>query len=424
MAKTKPWPRPQKRGLEVAFGAHRHHFVTCFSLGLHREPDPSGRMRIMDATIRLLRDLVAVDSVNPSLIAGAAGEAEIAELVALELKSLGLEVEVAEAAPNRPNVVGILEGRRPGPSLMLCGHLDTVGVAGMESPFDPVIRDGCLYGRGAQDMKGGLAAIIGAAGAIAAGGGLPAGRLIVAGVADEEYASIGAEALVARWPADAAVVTEPTDLAIATGHKGFTWLEITAEGIAAHGSRPREGRDAIVYMGRVLARLASCDRDLQSRPPHPVIGTASLHASLITGGQELSSYPDRCVLQMERRSIAGESENIAMDEVAAILAALHVEDEEFRASARILFNRRPYLTPAGHWLPDALEKALAAIGRRATRGGVSFWTDAAVLGHSGIPSVVFGPGGAGLHSVEEYVKLEEVLACRDALVKLVRAMCV
>jgi acetylornithine deacetylase len=377
----------------------------------------------MDPTIKLLCDLVAADSVNPSLVAGGAGETEIARIIADELRSAGLDVEVAEAAPGRPNMVAILKGRSPGCSLMLCGHMDTVGVAGMEAPFDPIVRDGRLYGRGAEDMKGGLAAMLGAARAVATSGGLPAGRLIIAAVADEEYASIGAEALVARWSADAAVVPEPTDLVIATGHKGFTWVEITTEGIAAHGSRPREGRDAILRMGRVLARLEALDRKLQSRAPHPVLGTASLHASLINGGRELSTYPDRCVLHMERRSITGEGRDTALAEVEAILASLRSEDDQFRASAKVLFDRRPYETPLRHFLVPALEAALAKAGRVPSQGGVSFWTDAAILGHAGIPSVIFGPGGAGLHGTQEYVELDKVLACRDTLVELARTIC-
>jgi acetylornithine deacetylase len=306
---------------------------------------------------------------------------------------------------------------------MLCGHMDTVGVAGMKAPFDPVVRDGRLYGRGAEDMKGGLAAMLSAARAVAASGGLPAGRLIIAAVADEEYASIGAEALVARWSAEAAVVPEPTDLVIATGHKGFTWIEIISEGVAAHGSRPREGRDAILHMGRVLARLEALDRELQSREPHPVLATASLHASLINGGRELSTYPDRCVLHMERRSITGEGCDAALAEVEAILASLRSEDGQFRASAKVLFDRRPYETPLRHFLIPALEAALAKAGRVPNRGGVSFWTDAAILGHAGIPSVIFGPGGAGLHSTEEYVEVDDVLACRDTLATLARTIC-
>ena len=256
----------------------------------------------MDPTIRLLADLVATDSVNPSLVAGSAGESVIAAVIADALRSAGLDAEVTEATPGRPNVIGILQGRGPGPALMFCGHMDTVGTAGMHNPFNPAIREGRLYGRGAEDMKGGVASMLGAARVLAEKGGLSRGKLIIAAVADEEYASIGAEALVRQWHADAAVVPEPTGLRIATGHRGFSWIEIVAEGVAAHGSRPREGRDAIVRMGRILVRLEELDRRLQARTPHPVIGTPSLHASLISGGRELSTYPDRCMLQLERRS--------------------------------------------------------------------------------------------------------------------------
>ena len=376
----------------------------------------------MDPTLKLLRQLVTIDSVNPSLVPGAVGEAALAEAIAAELRVIGLEVEVAEAAPGRPNVVGVLEGRSPGRSLMLCGHTDTVGVEGMRSPFEPVEQGGCLYGRGAQDMKGGLAAMIGAARALVESGGLAAGRLIIAAVVDEEHASLGAEALVARWRADAAVVTEPTELAIAVGHKGFAWIEIETRGRAAHGSRPREGRDAIVRMGRVLSRLEALDRKLQARVPHPLMGTASLHASRIAGGREPSVYPDRCVLELERRTLEGEAGQVALQEVENILAALHQEDGEFEGSARFMFARPPYEIAPDHELPQALAQAVA--GRcPVSMMGMSFWTDAAILGQAGIPSVLFGPGGAGLHGMEEYVNLEDVLACRDTLVRLARAFC-
>lgn len=376
-----------------------------------------------DATIELLRDLVAIDSVNPSLVPGGAGEKEIAEAVAAEMRATGMDVEVTEVAPGRPNVVGVIEGRVAGKSLMLCGHLDTVSVEGMDAPFDPVERDGRLYGRGSGDMKGGVAAMIGAARTIVASGGLEAGKLIVAAVVDEEYASIGAEALVKHWRADAAVITEPTDLTVAVGHKGFSWVEVTTEGRAAHGSRPGEGRDAILRMGRVLSRLEAHDRELQSRPPHPVLGVASLHASLIEGGRELSTYPERCVLRMERRTISGERAETALEEVEGILAALRQEDSEFQASARPMFDRPPYETPAQHELPRILESAVESTGRQTSRAGMTYWTDAAILGQAGIPSVIFGPGGEGYHGLEEYVRVEEVLACRAALTELARAFC-
>jgi acetylornithine deacetylase len=395
----------------------------------------------MDPSIRLLRELVAIDSVNPSLVPGAAGEAAVAQAVAAHLRRIGLDVEMQEVVPGRSNVIGVLEGRGKGRSLMLCGHIDTVGVEGMTAPFDPVERDGRIYGRGSQDMKGGVAAMIDAA-RLVADGGLDAGRLIVAAVVDEEYASLGADALVTRWRADGAVVTEPTDLQIAIGHKGFAWFEVETKGRAAHGSRPLDGRDAILRMGRVLHALEALDRRLQAAAPHPLMGTASLHASTIEGGRELSSYPDRCALKLERRTISGETESAVIREIQEILARLKAEDAEFEATVTPMFGRPSYEIAADHDLPRALKRAFDAAdpARRARPDaeapgpwpdrersdfvGMSFWTDAAVLGSAGIPSVLFGPGGAGLHSVEEYVEIQDVLRCRDALAALARGWCI
>ena len=377
----------------------------------------------MDPTIRLLRELISVDSVNPSLVRGAAGEAAIARVLLEELRGIGLHVDVQDAAPGRPNVIGTLEGREPGRSMMFCGHTDTVGVAGMPRPFVPEAREGRLHGRGSQDMKGGVAAMIGAARVIAESGGLDAGRLVIACVADEEHASIGADALVAKWRADGAVVTEPTDLAVAVAHKGFEWVEVTTEGRRAHGSRPDEGRDAILQMGRVLAALEDLDSDLQRKTPHALLGTASLHASLIEGGHELSSYPDLCRLQMERRTLPGEPLGCAGREVARILDGLREQDPELVASSRAIFARAPYETAPDHSVPVGLVAAAAGIGCEAPLVGMSYWTDAAVLGGAGIPSVLFGPTGAGLHSLDEWVDLQSVLTCRDALALFARNWC-
>ncbi len=390
----------------------------------------------MDPAIRLLRDLVAINSVNPTLVPGAPGEAEIADAVAAAMHAFGLDVQTQHVAPGRPNTIGVLEGRGPGRTLMFCGHVDTVGVSGMKEPFTPFEQDGRLYGRGAQDMKSGVAAMIDAARVLADTGGLAAGRVIVAAVVDEEHSSIGADALVTSWRADAAVVTEPTSLEIAIGHKGFAWVDVDVHGKAAHGSRPAEGEDAILRMGRVLGHLEALDRDLQARPPHPLLGTGSLHASMIEGGRELSSYPDRARLQMERRTLPEELASTALREVEAILERLRREDPTFRGEARAVFSRPAYELPPEHELPRTLAAALshvtfAAVPQTNARAsaqtrqmtGMSFWTDAAVLGHAGIPSVLFGPGGAGLHSTEEFVIVADVLVCRDALVELARRYC-
>ena len=368
--------------------------------------------------IPLLADLVAVNSVNPSLVPGARGEREVADVAARAMRGAGLDVVLQDAAPGRPNAIGVLQGRSPGPTVMFCGHIDTVGVAGMTDPFVPRVDDGRLYGRGAQDMKGGVAAMIAAAAMLA-----PAwsrGRLVVACVADEEHMSLGAEALVRAWRADMAIVTEPTDLRLAIGHKGFAWVDVITRGRAAHGSRPDEGRDAIARMGRVLVLLESHDRRLRARPPVPFQGTGSLHASIIRGGQELSSYPDLCALQMERRTVSGEDEATIEHEMASLLDGLKHDDREFEASAAVTAYRPAYHLDAAHALPTAIRGALGRAGLDAEPTGMSFWTDAAILASAGIPSVLFGPGGAGLHSLEEYVNVEDVRVCRDVLVETVK----
>lgn len=373
-----------------------------------------------DSTIQLLKDLIAIDSVNPSLVPGGAGEGEIAKRLADEMHSFGMDAVISEAAPGRPNVVGVLEGRTKGKSLMLCGHSDTVGIEGVAAPFDPVERDGKIFGRGAQDMKGGIASILGAARKLSQTNAIRAGHLVLAIVADEEYASVGAEALVKEWTTDAAVVSESTDLTIGVGHKGFEWVEVTTEGVAAHGSRPDDGVDAILLMGRVLQELDQLERKFIAAKPHPLLGRPSLHASLIEGGRELSTYPDRCTLSIERRTVVGEEREVLGREVDAILDSLR-SDGRFRATSRFLFHRAPYLTPKGHSLPRLLAEGLQP--RSANSGAMSFWTDAAILGAAGIASVVFGPGGAGLHGVEEYVRVDEVLACRDALAHAAPRFC-
>lgn len=376
----------------------------------------------MSDAIDLLKELISIDSVNPSLVQGAAGEENVAQAVAAHLSASGLDVVVSDVEPGRQNVIGILEGRSPGRSLMLCGHLDTVGVEGMEAPFEPVEREGRMFGRGSGDMKGGVAAMVATARTLA-NEGWDRGRLIVAGVVDEEYKSIGAEALVKEWQADAAIITEPTGLKVAIGHKGFSWIEVTTEGRAAHGSRPEEGRDAILRMGRVLHRLEELTERLNASTPHPVLGRASMHASIINGGRELSTYPESCVLQLERRNIIGEGPEVAMREIGEILDALRHEDKEFVANARLLFDRPPYETPSDNDLPQLLESAIRNVGHETCREGMTYWTDAAILGQAGIPTVVFGPGGEGFHAREEFVYIDHVEACKNALVLTAKDFC-
>ena len=265
-------------------------------------------------------------------------------------------------------------------------------------------------------MKGGVAAMIAAAGTLA--NGWARGRLVVAAVVDEEHMSLGAEALVRDWRADMAIVTEPTDHQMAIGHKGFAWVEVVTTGRAAHGSRPDEGRDAIAYMGRVLERLEVLDEKLQAAVPDRIQGTGSLHASTIVGGRELSSYPDRCTLVYERRTVGTETDRTVEAEAQAIVKQLAAADPDFKASVRLTGHRSPYCLDAAHPLARTLGDALGRAGRPQAPVGMTFWTDAAILGGAGIPALLFGPGGAGLHSATEYVTLEDVYTCRDVLVEV------
>ena len=367
----------------------------------------------MDPVVDLLRELVAIDSVNPSLVEGGAGEAAIAQCIGQWMRRAGFDVRVDEIAPGRVNVVAIAEGAGDGPTRMLCGHTDTVGVDGMAAPFAPDIRDGRLYGRGAQDMKGGVAAMMAGAAAWLQSGRHGSGRVIVAAVADEEYASIGAEAVAREWRADEAVIPEPTDLELGVAHKGFSCAEVVVHGRAAHGSRPADGRDAILRMGRLLNRIEARDQNLRKTHAHVLLGAPSMHTGTIRGGSSLSTYPAECVLQVERRTIAGERTSVCVEELEHMAAALRAEDPEFEYEIRLLLARPPYLVS-----PDA--DVLHSLGAAVTQrfgirpvAGLSYWTDAAILGEAGTPTIIFGPRGRGLHSVEEYVELEDVIGCRD-----------
>lgn len=374
----------------------------------------------MDAAT-LLADLVAIDSVNPALVPGAAGEAQIAAFVAAWLEARGLQVTVVDEPAGRPSVVAVARGSGGGASLMLNAHLDTVGVAGMARPHEPELRDGRLHGRGAYDMKGGLAAIM-LAGAAAAGAGLR-GDVLVTAVADEEHASEGTQAVLRRFGADACVVTEPTHLRACVAHKGFVWAELETRGRAAHGSRPDLGADAIAGMGPVLAAIGALQERLDAAP-HPLLGPASLHASLISGGQELSSYPARCVLAVERRTLPGETAAEVRRELEELLALARDADPRLQTELRIGLAREPFeVDPGAHVVTTLRAAGAAVLGDAPQVVGDHPWMDAALTAAAGIPTVVFGPAGAGAHAVEEYADVASVERCAAVLAETARRHC-
>ena len=377
----------------------------------------------MDESTELLQRLVAIDSINPDLVPGGAGEGEIARFVAAWLEQAGVEIVIDEPVAGRPSVVGIVRGSGGGKSLLLNAHMDTVGVVGMQRPHEPLVEGTRLYGRGAYDMKGGLAAIM-IATAQAKKLGLR-GDVILTAVADEEFASIGTQSIVRQWHADAAIVTEPTALQVCVAHKGFMWFEIATQGIAAHGSRPDLGRDAIVKMGHILVGLEQLNQTLQTRPAHRLLGHGSLHASLIQGGQELSSYPEQCTLQVERRTIPGETPELVEAEFRDLLEQLHRADATFEASLKTTLGRVPFEVAEDAAIVKLVQQqASELLGRTPEIVSNAAWMDSALLSAAGITTVVFGPGGAGAHAVVEWSDLEQVKQCSDVLINTIRNFCV
>jgi acetylornithine deacetylase len=351
-----------------------------------------------------LIEFVKIDSRNPSLTPGAPGEGEMARSAADNMRDLGLEVAVFEPQPGRPNVVGILKGSGGGKSLLLNAHMDTVGFEGMEDPMSAELRDGRLYGRGSQDMKGSLAAMLAAVKALVDGGVELAGDVIVTAVSDEEYASIGSEDVVNHVTADAAIVTEPTDMRLCRAHRGFIWYEVKTLGRAAHGSRYREGIDANMRMGRFLAKLDKLEQELRQRPPHPLAGPPSLHASLLQGGTELSVYAAECSLKLERRTTPGETADSTAAELGAIIQNLTAADNSFRATVERFFERPPFEVGEAAAIVKAMDEVMAErLSETRPHVGATFWTDAAIFAAAGMETVLLGPVGEGLHSAVEWV---------------------
>jgi acetylornithine deacetylase len=368
----------------------------------------------MTGTIELLERMVAIESVNPTLVPGGAGEVELARFVAGWLEEHGLDVEYEELAPTRANVVGRVRGSGGGRSLLLNAHLDTVGLGGPDGGLVPRVDGRRMYGRGTYDMKGSLAAIMSVA--VAAKERRLSGDLVVTAVADEEALSIGSERIAETVAADAAIVAEPTDMRVAIAHRGFVWLELETRGRAAHGSRYDLGIDANALMGPALAGVGELDRQLREAGEiHPLLGGASTHAALVQGGTEPSTYAERCVAKVERRTLPGETVAFVEDQLREIAGA---------ATVKTLFSREPLETPRDAAILDLLlDEAGEVLGETPQIVGVPFWTDAALFAAAGIPTVVFGPGGAGAHEETEWVNLDDVERTGEILLRTASEFC-
>lgn len=365
---------------------------------------------LRESVLEVLQQLIRIPSVNPTIApAEGTGERDIAEFACAWLTGRGVRAWIDEIEDDRVNVVAEI-GRGAGPTLVACAHIDTVQTAAMDiPPFEPTVDGARVYGRGSYDMKGGAAAILCAAAALQQQN--LAGKFMVALVADEEYASIGAQDFVKRYRADACVVTEPTENGmeeLITAHKGFVWLEIFTAGTAAHGSSWDLGVSAITRMGDVIRRLDELDRFVLRHRVHPLVGPASLHASLIAGGSGISTYAAECRLSVERRTIPGETTERVVDEIRKAVGP--------DATVNLTLARPPLEVADDSRIAECARAAMRAVtGVEPATAGVAYWMDAALFAEAGMQTLNFGARGTGAHAAVEWVDLDTVVQCAESL---------
>jgi acetylornithine deacetylase len=368
--------------------------------------------------LEILQELIRTPSVNPSIAPEEGrGEEAIAKVARQWLEAKGVKSWLEEAAPGRPNVVAEIGAGKAG-TVVFCAHLDTVGTMGMTiSPFEPRLDGNRMYGRGSYDMKGSAAAVMSAAAALAREDFR--GKVSVALVADEEYASIGAQDFVKRHKANGCVLTEPSEGRLILAHKGFVWAEIVAKGRAAHGSRWDLGVSAIAKMAKIVSALEEFDQQQLRSRTHPLVGAASQHCSLIRGGSGLSTYAEECTLQVERRTLPGELPENVIKELETVVRSTGEE-----AEVRRLLDRPPLSCEPNAKIANCVrESAKSVTGRLPETGGVGYWMDAALFAAAGIPTVNYGPAGAGAHEAVEWVDVESVLETAKVLVETARIFC-
>ena len=370
----------------------------------------------------LITELVRIDSINPVLDPSREGEGRIARFVESWAQERGLETRWLEGIPGRPSVIVRAPGTGGGRSLLLNAHLDTVGVTGMEQPFEPRIEGSRMYGRGVMDMKASIAACLLTA-AWAREQSL-AGDVIFTAVADEEHGSIGTEEVMGQVRASAAIVTEPTDLELHVAHRGFALFEVSFTGKASHTSRPHEGVNALAHLGRFLGELERQAQALQERYPHPLLAHGSLQPVLAQGGEELFTTPARARVPVERRTLPGETSATARAEIDAILGSLQDAEASLDATVTELVAREPFETQGSEALVATIEAVVRGKrGREPAKLGAPYWTDAALVAAAGVPTVLFGPRGGEIHGTGEWLDLDSAHEYLEMLKAVCSAFC-
>jgi acetylornithine deacetylase len=360
----------------------------------------------MSPVLETLADLVRINSVNSSY-EGGPGEGEIAAYVKRFFEQRGIEVWEQEVFPGRPNVLARLPGLDSNRRIVLEAHTDTVSVKGMTiPPFEPVIRDGKMYGRGSCDTKAGLATMMHALASLKEDGITPPCEVLLAAAVDEEFSYRGVVRLCEGLKADAAIVAEPTELRAVIATKGVLRCRVIVHGRSAHSSKPHLGVNAITHMARVIAAIEA-DNERMAGVQHPLVGCGTCNVGVITGGVQVNFVPDRCAIEIDRRLLPGERASDAVAHYRQLLQSLDGITAELEEP--LLLVDEALDTPADAAVVQTAVRVLSDMGLNADPCGVPFGCDASKLSRAGIPSIVFGPGSIDrAHTADEYIELDQV----------------
>lgn len=376
--------------------------------------DLSGWIPDEDRLIGRLQEVVRIPSENPP-----GNEAAVAEVFRTWCESLGLETEVHEIEPGRPSVIARWNGAGGGPKLTYCSHIDVVPAGDPElwdeDPFSARVSDGFMYGRGTADAKGPCIAALEAVEVLRAAGFQPAGDLQLAFVADEETMGFkGAGGLVERgiMAPDVAVVGEPTSLRVVRGQRGASWLRIRTRGVAGHGSAPERGVNAVRHMAEIVRRLEDSIPDVT----HPLLGGPTISVGTIRGGEKVNIIPAGCVIEVDRRTVPGETTESVLDGIRRVIEGAKEVFPDLEAVIEVAFAGQPFEVPEDADLVGHARASLReATGEDPQVIGFRGASDARFLAEAGAGVILLGPGDIALaHTARERVELAEVAACARA----------